>query len=392
MIFLLACGGVGLDATKPPPGSDTESPVTIEKLDPNWGPTDGGTAVEIAGSGFDGAVSVAFGNLEVAATRLDATTLLITTPYLGFEAAVDVTVNSDLGSATLPGGFTYSDDGPPVDTGDSGDSGDTTTSTDDTGVNPSGLNGGFVELNLMQYACPSCVGATSSLTVGADAVLHSPAKGSWIDWLPRSGTCTDNPTYNVPNATIYDVGEWTYLTSGSVSVGLRKSVQGSDTTYVASGLDETDYVRNAQYAFSVPAGGDLPAFEVSNALLTPQSIASLTPTEMLYTNMRDAFSARISKSGQTFTWTNSGGNGSFVIRVDIYKPDGSAQLGSITCQGPDNGAMLVPGAWLGSYPTGGLLLISMTRYSIGSFVRPVDGATMEAIAQFGVTGTGILVP
>jgi hypothetical protein len=341
--------------------------------------------VTITGSGFEGTVTVSFGNAPVTATRLDTSSIVVTSPYAGFEAVVDLTVSSELGSTTLPGGFAYANS-EPIDTGGGDDSGE----QDDTGVSPSGLSGGLIELNLFQIACPDCLGYTSDIDVSAAMQLHAPTSGSWLGWLPNSGSCTLNPSPNVPNGRSLDMGEWAYLTSGSISIGMRKSVSGSDITYKATGLGNEDVARTAQYALTLPEDGDIPAFEMPNALLTPQGFIDIQPYELLYTEIRDAFSARISQSGQLFTWANSGGSGSFVIMVDAYNSQTGSYLGSVLCQGPDNGSMNVPGGYLGGFPVNSLLVVTMVRYQNGSFVRPYDGATIESSAKIGVIGTGIL--
>lgn len=385
ILLFAACGGVGLDATNTK--VDSGSAVVIEKLDPDWGPPDGGTEVSILGQGFEGAVTVSFGDLEVPSTRLDPNTLLIASPYLGFEAAVDVTVRSELGSATLAGGFTYAHSAPPDDTGGGDDSGG-----DDSGQSGSGLSGGLVELNLIQIACPDCLGYTTDMDISAAAKLHDPVRGSWMAWMPSPGSCALNPSPSTPTADGLDAGEWLYLSSGSVSIGMRRSSGSGGFLYEAANLTNADYNRTAQYKLSAEGGSDLSAFEIPNALLTPQGFVSITPEEMLYTQIQSAFSARISSRGQNFTWANSGGSGTFVILVDIYDGRTGNPLGSVLCHGSDNGSMQVPGGYLGSFPVGSLLVVTMIRYQLGEVVRPTDGATLETVGKVGVMGTGLLVP
>ena len=388
ILLFFACGGVGLDATNPK--LDSGSAVVIERLDPNWGPPDGGTEVAIVGQGFEGAVTVSFGDLEVPSTRIDPTTLLISTPYLGFEASVDVSVQSELGSTTLPGGYTYANSAPIDDSGGGG--GDDSSGGDDTGQNGTGLSGGLVELNLMQIACPDCLGYTSDVDISAAAKLHAPVRGSWLGWLPNSGSCALNPTPTTPTSDGLDAGEWLYLTSGSVSIGMRRSSGSSGYLYEAAGLSNADYNRTAQYKLSADGGGDFSTFDIPNALLTPQGFVSVEPQEMLYTQTTSAFAARISRGGQRFTWANSGGSGTFVILVDAYDGRTGNYSGSVLCHGPDNGAMQVPGSYLGSFQAGSLLVLSLIRYQIAEVQRPSDGATIETVGKVGVMGTGLLVP
>jgi hypothetical protein len=167
----------------------------------------------------------------------------------------------------------------------------------------------------------------------------------------------------------------------------------TDNIFSADGLDESDFVRNAAYDLAVTEGGrDLDAFTVTDALTTPQSISELTPYEILYVDPRSAFSARISRSGTDFTWSPSGGDGSFVIVVTVYNSAGTALLGEVTCRGSDNGRMTVPSSALGAYPTGSLALVGMYRYNIGSFERPDDRSSVDTVVSFGVLGTGSITP
>lgn len=371
--LLAGCGLAGLD-----PYVDTDElsgSVRVDAVEPAWGPPEGGTAVTISGAGFDGQVQVWFGNAEVGATRLDAGTLLVSTPAAGVEATVDVTVRSELGEAVLEGGFTFDDDAP--------------DDTDDT-VDGTGLVGGMIEFSLLQIACPSCFGMASDLDVYANAAFHDPVNASWTAWLPAVGTCAVNPSATVPSAARIDVGEWVYLTSGSRSVGLRKKSGADGLLYEATGLGAEDYVRNASYGLSASDGGSIGAFDVKNALLTPQGFDSLTPVEMLYVDQTSAFAAQIRRSGQAFTWSPSGGGGTFVILIAAYSGSTGDYLGQALCRDADDGSMTVPGSALSAFPANSLLAIYLYRYEIGAAVLPGNGSTIESIATVGVLGTGVL--
>ncbi|MDP2315686.1 MAG: IPT/TIG domain-containing protein [Pseudomonadota bacterium] len=385
MIFALllsGCGAFGLtNSAGQDPGGEGDLALAIDSLDPAWGLPSEATAVTIAGPGVGSATSVKFGNSEVDFTVLDDTTVVATAPAPGFETVVDVRVVGTAGADTLEGGFAYTSDAPADDTGD----------TEDTEDSPgAGKTGGLVQLSLVQVACPECVGLTSSLDVSAQAAFHEPTRDGWLEWLPAEGNCVTDAASTAPAETFLDAGEWVYLTSGSRSIGLRGATDG---IYAADGLDELDFVRNAAYDLSAPAGGaDLPSFDVLDALTTPQAISSLTPEAILYTTPRDAFTARISRSGAAFTWGPAGGSGTFLVVLSIYNAAGTAFLGEVTCRGADNGAMTVPSSVVGSYPTGSLVVVGMHRYTIGSFLRPDDGSTVDTVASFGVLGTGSLSP
>lgn len=377
MILVLAgCGSLGLTSTTPP---KPEVELAIEGIEPSWGYPSDETEVVITGSGLETATAVKFGRSEVSFSEIDGD-LAVTAPALGFEAVVDVTVVTPDGEVTATGGFTYADEEPEdTDTG----SGDTDDNTD-----ADGQIGGLVQMTLVQYACPTCFEpALPDLDVYANAAFHAPTRAGWLDWLPAEGSCASNPGGSAPASSFVDAGEYAYLTSGSRAIAMRAA---SDHVFASSGLDEADYVRNAAYDLDVDGGSGLDAFEVTDAVTTPQSISSLTPAELLYTNPRDAFSAQIRKTNATFTWGPTGGGGSFVVEVQVYSGSSGSALGSVICRGPDDGSLTVPASSLSSYPSGSLLVVGLHRYVIGTFDRPDNGSEVDTLASFGVVGTGVL--
>ena len=140
---LIACDEYGLQSDNFDTGIETEEIIDncdgelcIDSISPNWGPTSGGTEVRIYGSGFDGNIGVSFARLEVnTITRLGPNELVLTSPQ-GPNGPIDVTVWSDYGEVTLTDGFTYSDNGAPVDTGSPD------TGNNDTGSGSGGNNSG----------------------------------------------------------------------------------------------------------------------------------------------------------------------------------------------------------------------------------------------------------
>jgi hypothetical protein len=79
---------------------------TVTDIDPDAGPTAGGTGVTIDGAGFTPATSVTFGGTPASFVVISDTELSAVTPA-GAAGAVDVVVTTTGGSATLTGGFTY---------------------------------------------------------------------------------------------------------------------------------------------------------------------------------------------------------------------------------------------------------------------------------------------
>lgn len=88
-------------------------PPTISTVNPNTGATAGGTTITITGSGFLPNPTVTIGGVSATGvTRPDPNSITAVTPA-GSAGSADVTVlNTDSGTATLPGAFTYT--GPPA--------------------------------------------------------------------------------------------------------------------------------------------------------------------------------------------------------------------------------------------------------------------------------------
>jgi len=355
--------------------------------------------VTVTVEGLEGTPQLWFGNAELDVTLVAADQLLVSSPYLGFESPVDVRFASDLGEDTWIEGFTYTDGTAPdpPDTGqdpvDSGDTQDTDTDTDtDTDSPGTGKTAGIVEMSLLQIACPSCFGFASDIEVFASAGFHTPVNASWTDWMPAVGTCVPNLVPSGPSVSFEDVGEYVYLNSGSRSVSLRKTNGSSGATYQSSGMSAQDYVRTASFDLSVPSDSGK---EVSGVLATPQGWDSIQPFELLYTNPVTAFSAQMYRQSATFSWSPSGGSGTFMIVVqffqyyDYYLGLGS-YLGSVMCRGNDNGTFTIPQSQFQSYPSGTALVVSMYRYQIENSTMSGSGHSIEGVASLGVMGTGVL--
>ncbi len=396
-LLFVACSG--LQSSKADDGA-----VVILSVEPDRGPPEGGTAVVIEGEGFTDDAEVYFGELDVDATRLDETHIVAVSPALGIEATVSLEVRGALGEAEWPNGFLYTDgeddsgtttttwdsdsdtDSDSDSDADSDADTDTDTTTPGTGV---GMIGGVIEFSRTQIACPACIGAASEFDVYAMARIHEPSNGSWTDWMPYNGSCQNDPAPVTPGELGYDLGSWIYLTVGSESLGLR-SQNDTGTTYDAGALSVDDYISNASYTLEVPDGGVFGSFSVPNAVLAPDGFSDIQPFEMLYTNPASAFSASISQSGQTFTWDPYGGSGTFVILISVYSSDGVTYYGSVMCQDGDTGSMYVPGGYLGGYPRGSLVTVTLVRYQIERFVVPFNGSEVESVGKSGVLGTGVI--
>ncbi|MFT5683202.1 MAG: hypothetical protein ACI8RZ_004131 [Myxococcota bacterium] len=362
---------------------ETLPDLRIERLDPDWGPTAGGTAVTITGAGFDETATVAFGGSDLTVSYINAYTLAVTTPSAVVETAVDVTVTSALGEVVLDDGYAFSNTGDPdPDTGD--------TDTNDPDVTPTGLVGGLVEFWYQAYFCAECFGLTSQLQISATATFHPGVSGSWLDWIPARGSCTDNYVLPNPTATSTDMGEWAYFTSGATSIPLHRTTRKGLTTYVAEGLAQDDYVKNAAYDLDViDAGLSLPG-----VVQTTTNFTDFTPIDIAQTTSQQAFSAPISANNATLGWAPSGTSADMLLTLEIYHPDTFAFLGIILCRDTDTGSITVPPSLLltGAYYAESPIAISFYRIILQETISPLDGSTIQGATFYGGIGTGKLVP
>ena len=83
-------------------------PPTVTNVNPNTGPTSGGTSVTITGTNFSGATAVSFGGNAAASFTVNSATQITATSPAGM-GTVDVTVTNENGTSATSSGdrFTY---------------------------------------------------------------------------------------------------------------------------------------------------------------------------------------------------------------------------------------------------------------------------------------------
>src|SRR5207245_1587631 len=89
-------------------------PPTVSSVAPNSGLGTGGTAVTIAGSGFQSGATVSFGGAALTATTVNATSITGTTSVHAAGAVSVVVTNPDLQSVTCTNCYTYTAAPPPT--------------------------------------------------------------------------------------------------------------------------------------------------------------------------------------------------------------------------------------------------------------------------------------
>lgn len=83
---------------------------SVAAIDPSVGPIDGGNHVTLSGTGLIGDLTVRFGDtFATVQAHPDPQTVVVTAPAAAAEGPVDVTVSTDWGTTTVPGGYIYTD-------------------------------------------------------------------------------------------------------------------------------------------------------------------------------------------------------------------------------------------------------------------------------------------
>ncbi|NCC83602.1 MAG: hypothetical protein EOM03_05680, partial [Clostridia bacterium] len=199
----------------------TPPPPIITAVDPNSGPTAGGTEVTITGSGFHSVTTVTFDGLPAASVSyLSETSLRATTPAHA-AGVVDVAVtNPDEQSGTLSNGFTYV--APPPAPTVAGISPATGTTAGGTAVTITGI--GFVEGATVTIGGTTATGVVVSNATTITAITPAHAAGV-VDVVvtnpdEQSDTLSNGFTYvsPPPAPTVAGISPASGSTAGGTSI------------------------------------------------------------------------------------------------------------------------------------------------------------------------------
>ena len=369
---------------------DTTVPLedfVVTDIDPNFGSPSGGTSVLISGNGFEGEVSVHFGNMNVDITVVDEQTILLTTPSSPSEGQVNVTVESDLGSVTLDDGFTYTFDAPEdIDTQDTEDTQDTqdTQDTTDTGnTTGTGQTGGLVELWRKLYTCPNCFQPPmAQQTVEAAVTIHTPTTGSWLSWLPPMNSCITQVA-NVSLGTSETLGQvaLTATDNNGLPININLTYNGQYNAYTNLFVPTDSFEYNTVYGLQ----SDSVNF---NAILqTPSVFTSIEPEDIMDAQ---GFTQPFSRHSFAVLWGPSGTGDTIVFQLDGANgtPQNPKQ---VLCMTTDSGGLQVDPNLLANFSPYELLSLSLYRVQLTGAIHPDNGSTIEAISAIGIIGTGILI-
>ncbi len=373
-VGLVGCGVFGFDT-----GLDLEDdsggpqgPIGVRSLTPTEGSMLGGTSVTLEGWGFGDDPAVGFGGEAVEVTSVADGVLTFETPG-GEPGPVDLSVSSEAGFAVVEDAFTYVDG---VDTGT------------DTGDPHTDGRAAVVQINYLYNLCPACWSPPlDSEEATAMVGFFEATDVTFLDHLPVPGSCTSNLINPDPPLSFLDAGDFVYLTSGSRSITLAKTVEQGEVTYEASttagSMSAASIAHSAAYDLAALGGADLESFTIEDAVYTAQFFDSLLP------ETSGTVTYRLSRTAATtWTWSPAGtGTNQFLIAYEFYNPNPGALRGYSVCNGWDNGTMTIPVSAI-TGQSNDLVVISFLRYEDGTFTTPWNGAEGVYLGVTGVRGTG----
>jgi len=240
----------------------------------------------------------------------------------------------------------------------------------------SGISG-YTYWELTQVACPACVGETQEMRIKFSANFHQPTSDGWTDWITPEGQCETQMITTTPSIIPFPVGNQIQVTNPNHQFSVPQVGNGY---YENNAIWESQIQRDSTYEVSTEFG--------SYIFYSSHGFDWIEPYTMLWVDPSYAFEAPIYRSGASFSWAPTSTNHTFNITVAVYSPDGAQLLGYVTCGGPDNGFMQIPGQYLQNYPYGGLVAIHMVRHKVELVETDINNSYIETHTQWQVVGTG----
>ncbi len=179
------------------------SPPTVTGILPVSGPTGGGTAVQITGTGFIAGSTVRIGTGNATGVVINSTTSISAVTPAGTVGPADVVVTNANGTGTFTGGFTYVVPPPPGiafvnSTGSTSNSAATTIATPTGGMNVAGGNF-LIALVSSDYgssrAVSSVTDGINSFTYVTKSATTSNGGGDVEIWYKANATANASATF-----------------------------------------------------------------------------------------------------------------------------------------------------------------------------------------------------
>ena len=383
--LLLGCDELGMKPTysmDDSAGEEVFTDIAVDLIDPAYGALAGGTAVTISGQGFVGDVSVAFGNMALDITVVDAKTIVFSTPSSPSEGAVDVHIQSDLGSVTLDEGFQYTNSAPEPASEPTNEPTNEPTDEPDTGnTNSSGLTGGMVELWRKLYACPSCFGLTPNLegqftqVIEASFAVHTPVQGSWYAWLPPLNSCITQLN-QVSLASSQQLSSVSITGPGSINL----TYDGNTGTYLNPNISSNFWSYNTYYSLETSD------FSVSSALKTPDDAFTVLEPSLAFAS--EGFLQGFSKSNFTLLWEPYGTTDYIFFVLEASDTIGNPSY--VLCLTEDIGGFTLDPSLLANLATYQGNAVHLYRLQVLQSIHPQNSSIIEGVSAIGLIGTGYL--
>ena len=299
---------------------------TITELFPSSGPTVGGTAVSITGSGFTGATSVTFGGVAASNLTVVSNTQLTVTAPPGSAGPATVTVTSPLGTASTSAAnqYTYADT-PVV-----------------SGISPaSGPNGGGTSVTITGSSLTGVTAVSFGTAAATNVIVESDS--AIVATAPAHADGTVDVTVTNPAGTSAAVAadQYTYTAAAPTvtSVAPATGPSGGGTTVTITGTGFTDATG---VSFGSVAATDV-------AVVTATSMTALAPA------------------------------GSGVVDVTVTSPEGTSAATAadqFTYGAAPTATELAPG--IGPTAGGTLVTIGGTGFVAGQTSVTIDGTVIPA--------------
>lgn len=291
-------------------GGATAGGMEVQAVEPTWGLTSGGTDVVITGLGFDPSTRVFFGGAEATLIQGYEDELTVSLPAVTDPGLVDVKVEGDAGSVTLPGSFRYLRDG-------------------------AGLAGVVGYVDYSEYVGDYWSDLTEPWASAA-VTFVDPLDFAWQDTY-AVGTDQCQLDYDWDGTlTIFDAGvAQIELSAGTSTFVLPWSEANS---FFTAELSADDFAFASGYDLEPVQPAGLPAVEVEDLARTPSSsFTVLSP---------DIEGSVVTYVDPVIPLSWAGGGGDLVlVTIGLRNAAGSDYDAIVTCVANNDGAFTVPDLW-----------------------------------------------
>src|SRR6516225_9841249 len=312
-VFVVLLCAVGLEGK----AQAQEGPPTVTNVNPNTGPTSGGTSVTITGTNFSDATAVRFGSNAAGSFTVDSATQITATSPAGV-GTVDVTVTTEGGTSAISSGDRFTYVSAPTVTNDNPNTGPTSggTSVTITGTNFSDVTAvrfGSNAAGSFTVDSATQITATSPAGVGTVDVTVTTAGGTSVI---SSG---DRFTYGSA-PTVTNVNPNTGPTSGGTSV----TITGTN----CSGATAVRFGSNAAGSFTVDSATQITATSPAGMGTVDVTVTTAGGTSAISSGDRFTYG----QVGTTTALSSSQNPSSFgqpvqfAVKVTGLSPTGSVSL------------------------------------------------------------------